>query len=150
MEQPATVGELPAERIVAMRPGTLWQVPWQLMMLGPFVSCVLLDGEFVRHVTVPAMMTSAVRRSPDSDSVLAPSDYPVLPVLAADMTLFDAAVSVVDNGWDLAVVLDREVRVITARSVYRALVGSDAMGQALPKFFGTTSDTSAFDGGGLP
>jgi hypothetical protein len=40
------------------------------------------------------------------------------------MPLLDAAVLVVETGWDLAVVMDREPRLITARSVYRALVGS--------------------------
>jgi hypothetical protein len=121
-----TVADLPSEGVVVLASGTLWQVPWELMMLGPFTSCGLLDGEFIRHVTVPAMVASAVRQSACPGGVLAPSDYPKLPVFAADMRVVDAALLVVETGWDLAVVMDREPRVITARTVYRALVGTGA------------------------
>lgn len=125
---PTTVGGLPAEDVVVLASGTLWQVPWELMMLGPFVSCGLLDGEIIRHVTVPAMVASAVRHRSGPDDVLAAGDYPKLPVFAGAMPLIDAAVLVVETGWDLAVVMDREPRLITARSVYRALVGSVGLG----------------------
>jgi len=124
---PMTVGGLPAEDVVVLASGTLWQVPWELMMLGPFVSCGLLDGEAIRHVTVPAMVASAVRHCSSPDAVLAACDYPKLPVFAGEMPLLDAAVLVVETGWDLAVVMDREPRLITARSVYRAMVGAGTM-----------------------
>lgn len=123
---PATVAALPAEDVAVLASGTLWLVPWELMMLGPFVSCGLLDGEVIRHVTVPALVASAVRHSSSRDVVLVAGDYPKLPVFAGEMPLLDAAVLVVETGWDLAVVMDREPRLITARSVYRALVGSGA------------------------
>lgn len=123
----ATVGDLPAEDIVVLASSTLWQVPWELMMLGPFVSCGLLDGKVIRHVTVPAMVASAVRHGSSPDAVLAPSDYPKLPVFDAQMQVLEAAVSVLESGWDLAVVMHREPRLITARSVYRALVGSGSV-----------------------
>ncbi len=117
---------LPSEDVVVLASGTLWHVPWELMMIGPFVSCGLLDGEVIRHVTVPAMVASAVRSCSGPDAVLAPDDYPVLPVFDAEMRLSDAALSVIETGWDLAVVMDREPRLITARGVYRALVTAGA------------------------
>jgi hypothetical protein len=121
-----TVAGLPSEDVVVLSSGTLWHVPWELMMLGPFVSCGLLDGEVIRHVTVPAMVASATRRSSSHDAVLIASDYPKLPVFAGEMPLLAAAVLVAKTGWDLAVVMDNEPRLITARSVYRALVGHRA------------------------
>ena len=121
-----TVAGLPSEDVVVLASGTLWHVPWELMMLGPFVSCGLLDGEVIRHVTVPAMVASAARHSSNPDAVLIASDYPQLPVFAGEMPLLDAAVLVVETGWDLAVVMDNEPRLITARSVYRALLGHGA------------------------
>jgi hypothetical protein len=128
-----TLAGLTSEDIVILASGTLWQVPWELMMLGPFVSCGLLDGPVIRHVTVPAMVASAVRCSSNPDAALVPRDYAPMPVFAAAMRLLDAALLVVETGWDVAVVMDREPRVITARSVYRALVGSDvAMSNQLP------------------
>jgi hypothetical protein len=120
-----TVATLPSEDIVVLASGTLWRVAWELMTFGPFASCGLLDGELIRHVTVPAMVASAVRRSSNTEGVLLAIDYPPLPVFAAEMRLIDAAVLVVETEWDLAVVMDREPRVITARSVYRALIGTD-------------------------
>ena len=117
-----TVAALLSEDMVVLASGTPWHVPWELMMLGPFVGCGLLDGEVIRHVTVPAMVASAVRRCSTPDAALEPDDYSLLPVFAADMSVFDAAVLVVETGWSLAVVIDREPRLITARSVYRSLV----------------------------
>ncbi len=99
-------------------------------MSGPFVSCGLLDGEVIRHLTVPAMLASAMRRRTTPDAVLVPCDYPPLPVFAAEMRLLDAATLIAEPGWDLAVVLAREPRVITARNVNRALLGSGAMSEA--------------------
>ena len=122
-----TVAGLPSEDIVVLAAGTLWQVPWELMMLGPFVSCGLLDGTLIRHVTVPAMVASALRQGSAPDDVLLPCDYTPMPVFAAEMPLLDAAALVAEAGWELAVVMSCEPRVITARSVYRALVGSAAL-----------------------
>ncbi len=118
----ATVALLPAEDIVILAPGTLWQIPWELMMLGPFVSCGLVDGAQIRHVTVSLMMASAVRHGSTPDAALVPADYPQLPVFVAETTVFEAAVAVVETGWELAVVMDEDPRVITARSVYYSLV----------------------------
>jgi hypothetical protein len=92
----------------------------------------LLDGAVVRHVTVPAMVASAVLRSSTLDTPLAASDYSSMPVFAAEMPLLDAAVLVAETGWDLAVVMAREPRVITARSVYRALLGSRTLSSPAP------------------
>lgn len=122
-----TVGGLAAEDIVILSSTTAWHVPWELMMLGPFVSCGLLDGEQIRHVTVPAMVASAMRRGSSPDSTLVPTDYRRLPVFAAEMPLLDAAVLVAETEWDLAVVMAPEPRVVTARSVYRALLGPSAI-----------------------
>lgn len=130
-----TVGHLPTEDVVVLAAGTLWQVPWELTMLGPFASCVLLDGDAVRHVTVPTMMASAVRRATNPSTALAPGDYPELPVLAATMSMLDAAVSVLNTGWELAIVMADDVRVITARSVYRALVRSESVTARVPPQF---------------
>ncbi len=120
--QPATVSLLPAEDIAILAPDTLWKVPWELMMLGPFVSCGLIDGQQIRHITVSSMMASAVRNGSPPDAALVASDYSPLPVFAAEMTVFEAAVAVVETGWELAVVMDADPRVITARSVYCSLV----------------------------
>lgn len=120
--QVATVSALPAEDIVVLASGTPWHVPWELMMIGPFVSCGLLDGDVIRHVTVPAMIASAVRQGSAPDALLVAGDYPTLPVFPAGTPVLDAAASVVESGWDLAIVMADEPRVITARSVYRALV----------------------------
>jgi len=136
-----TVGSLPCEDIVVVAPGTLWRVPWELMMLGPFVSCGLLDGPHIRHVTVPALVTSATRRGTAPSAPLVAEDYVPLPVFAADTPLLDAAALVAGTAWDLAVVMDREPRVITARSVYRALVGSARLapaGAAAPRTAGAS------------
>ena len=123
-----TVAGLPAEDGVILPSDTSWIVPWQLMMLGPFVSCGLVDGEVIRHVTVPSMVASAVRRGSTPEAQLVGSDYPPMPVFAAEMPLLDAAMLVAETGWELAVVIDHEPRVITARSVYRALLGSAPVG----------------------
>ncbi len=117
-----TVAALPAEDIVVLASSTPWHVPWELMMMGPFVSCGLMDGGFIRHVTVPAMIASAVRQGSAPDALLVPGDYPTLPVFPSETPVLDAAASVVASGWDLAIVMADEPRVITARSVYRALV----------------------------
>ncbi|MEI7546899.1 MAG: hypothetical protein WCK21_02405 [Actinomycetota bacterium] len=121
-QTPRTIAGLPSEDIVVLQSGTPWQVAWELQMLGPFASCGLLDGESIRHVTVPAMVSSAVTRSLRPQAALVPSDYARVPVFAAEMTLFDAASLVASTGWELAVVMDHEPRVITARSVFRALI----------------------------
>ena len=126
-----TIARLPAEDIVILAPDTVWQVPWELMMLGPFANCGLIDGDQIRHVTVSLMMASAVRHGTTPDAVLVPSDYPQLPVLSSAMTVFEAAVAVVEDGWELAVVMDQDARVITARSVYCSLVS--------PKMRGTSA-----------
>ncbi len=118
----ATVDLLPAEDIVILASGTQWQVPWELMMLGPFASCGLVDGQAIRHITVSSMMASAVRNGSTPEAALVPGDYPQLPVFAAAMTVFEAAVAVVETGWELAVVMDHDPRVITSRSVYCSLV----------------------------
>ena len=78
-----TVAGLPAEDVVILPSDTSWIVPWQLMMLGPFVSCGLVDGEVIRHVTVPSMVASAVRRGSTPEAQLVGSDYPPMPVFAA-------------------------------------------------------------------
>jgi len=116
-----TVADLPGEDIVVLASDTCWQLPWELMMLGPFLSCGLVDTTVIRHLTVPSMVASAVRRRSTPDARLVAEDYPALPVFAADMPLLDAAVLVAETGWDLAVVMLAEPRVITARNVYRAL-----------------------------
>jgi len=143
---PMTVGGLPAEDVVVLASGTLWQVPWELMMLGPFVSCGLLDGEAIRHVTVPAMVASAVRHCSSPDAVLAACDYPTLPVFDAEVPLLDAAASVLETGWDLAVVMDREPRLITARSVYRAMVRSGAVNSVPASLIRSCSRVSSASG----
>jgi hypothetical protein len=127
----ATVGDLAREDIAILATGTLWRVPWELMMLGPFLSCGLLDGVEVRHLTVPTMVASAVRRRLTPETVLAPDDFPRLPIVSPDLLLSGAALSIVEHGWELAVVFDHDplrnessASMITARAVYRALVNS--------------------------
>jgi len=127
-----TVGGLVSEDIVILASSTIWEVPWELMLMGPFVSCGLLDGQHIRHVTVPAMVASAVRNRSTPSATLVADDYPRLPVFAAQMPLLDAAVLVAETGWELAVVMADEPRVVTARTVYRALLGPVTMQPARP------------------
>ncbi|MDO8390585.1 MAG: hypothetical protein Q7V57_08860 [Actinomycetota bacterium] len=119
---PRTVAGLPAEDIVLLASGTPWQVAWELQMLGPFASCGLLDGAAVRHVTVPTMVASALKRSSRPPAALVPSDYERMPVFGPELPISAAAALVASTGWSLAVVMDHEPRVITARTVFRALV----------------------------
>lgn len=119
---PHTVAGLPAEDIVMLASGTPWHVAWELQMAGPFASCGLLDGTSIRLVTVSAMVASALKRSSRPTAVLVPSDYDRLPVFAGELPIAAAATLVASTGWSLAVVMDLEPRVITARAVFRALV----------------------------
>jgi hypothetical protein len=113
-----------ADDIVVVPAGTQWRVPWELLMLGPFASCVLADGNQARHLTAGALMRSASRRSTGPDEVLHAGDYPPLLVFAPETTLLEAAGLAVEMGWELAVVNDREPRLITTRSVFRSLLAS--------------------------
>jgi len=122
---PHTVAELCSEDIVMLASGTSWQVAWELQMLGPFASCGLLDGAAIRHVTVPAMVASALKRSSRPPAALVPSDYDRIPVFASSLSVTAAAALVASTGWALAVVMDHEPRVITARAVFRALVEAE-------------------------
>jgi hypothetical protein len=133
LSERATVGCLPAEDIVVLASRTTWQVPWELMMRGPFAGCGLLDGHTIRHITVPSMIASAARRLPTPGAILEPGDYPVLPVFSSDTSLFAAAVDIMETGWDLAIVLDDEPRAISALSVYRALLAEGTAGGLEPR-----------------
>ena len=123
-----TVADVASEDVVVIGSGTQWYTAWELMMVGPFTSCALLDGEHVRHVTVAAMTRSAVRRDLGAGAVLVASDYPEIPALPASMRLADAAVLVVAGGWDIAMVMDDEPRVISACNVFRSLLVDDGVG----------------------
>lgn len=115
---------LPSEDTVALSADTAWRVPWELLMLGPFTSCVLHDGNLMRHVTATAMIRSALRCSSNPAATLTPDDYPPLLTLLPDMTVIDAVRSVVDNGWEVAVVMHPEPRLITSRTVIRSLLNA--------------------------
>lgn len=118
------VRALPAEDVVVLPAGTAWRVPWELLMLGPFTSCVLDDGDLMRHVTATSMIRSALRATSIPAARLLPDDYPPLLTLPGDMTVIEAVRSVVDSGWDLAVVLQSEPRLITSRTIIRSLLNS--------------------------
>jgi hypothetical protein len=113
-----------ADDIVVLPHGTRWRVPWELLMLGPFASCVLADGNQARHLTAGALMRSASMRSTGPDEVLHADDYPTLLVFAPETTLLEAAGLAVEMGWELAIVNDEEPRLITTRSVFRSLLAS--------------------------
>jgi hypothetical protein len=113
-----------ADDIVVLPADTQWRVPWELLMLGPFASCVLADGNQARHLTAGALMRSASRRSTGPDEILHAADYPPLLVFTPETTLLEAAGLAVEMGWELAVVNDREPRLITTRSVFRSLLTS--------------------------
>jgi hypothetical protein len=127
---------LPSEDFVVLAADTAWRVPWELLMLGPFTNCVLHDGDLMRHVTATSMIRSALRCTSNPAAALTPDDYPPLLTLPPDMTVLDAVRSVVDNGWELAVVLHDEPRLITSRTVIRSLLNSS----------GTTSTPDAAGG----
>jgi hypothetical protein len=113
-----------ADDIVVLPAGTRWRVPWELLMLGPFASCVLADGNQARHLTAGTLMRSASKRASGPDDVLHADDYPPLLVFAPDTTLLEAAGLAVDMGWELAVVNDDEPRLISTRTVFRSLLAS--------------------------
>lgn len=122
VELPRCLATLPAEDVVTLSPRTMWQVPWELLLFGPFANCVLLDGEHVRLVTPTALVRSAVVRSSSPDEPLHPEDYSQLLVFAPATTLINAAKLVIETGWEIALVDDAERRLITPRVVFRALL----------------------------
>jgi hypothetical protein len=121
--QPSTfLSQIAAEEVVVLAVGTAWQIPWELLMLGPFTECVLDDGGQMRHVTAGALLSSAARRSSPPSSPLEADDYCPLPKFASDMTLLDAARLIVETGWDHAIVMDPHPRLIAPRSVLRSIL----------------------------
>lgn len=123
-----TLADLAGEDAVDLRSGTLWKIPWELLMVGPFANCMLTDGNEVRHITAAAMVRSAVRRSTSPVEPLHPEDYPLLPVLAPDTTLFAVAQLLVDVGWEFAVVGGTEHRLFTPQTVFRTILGTGTLG----------------------
>ncbi len=123
----ANVGSIDAfsDDVVSLTTGTPWQVPWELLMLGPFGSCVLNDNGQFRHVTALAMVRSAMQRLSKPDDPLCPSDYEILPSFSPEVALIDAARSAMETGWNVAVVRAGELRMITADAVFRGLVRSE-------------------------
>ncbi len=119
------LAEVPAEDVVALPAGTSWRVPWELLMLGPFMSCVLADGDRMRHVTAAAMVRSAVQRSTQPEEPLHAEDYETLRVFAPETSLVEAARLVVETGWEMAIVSDPEARMITSRTVFRTLLQAE-------------------------
>jgi hypothetical protein len=124
--QAVTLAFIPAEEVVVLAAGTAWQVPWELLMLGPFSDCVLDDGGLMRHVTAGSLLTSATRRQSSPCSPLEADDYRPLLKFAPDMTLLDAARLIVETGWDHAIVMDLHPRLITPHSVLRSIVSQGA------------------------
>jgi hypothetical protein len=117
--------------------GTPWRVPWELLMLGPFSSCVLADGDEACHLTAGALVRSAAKRRSGPDEVLHPEDYEPLPIFGPDTTLMDAATLSIESGWEFAIVNDVEPRLITPRSVFRSLLRSSGS----PLFTGVSDPT---------
>lgn len=114
------LAHVPAEDVVALPAGTSWRVPWELPMLGPFLSCVLADGSEMRHVRAAAMVRGAVQRSTVPEEPLHAEDYEMLRVFAPETTLVEAARLVVETGWEVVLVNDAAARLITSRTVFRA------------------------------
>lgn len=114
--------QVPAEGLVILPLGTAWQVPWELLMLGPFADCVLDDVGRMRHVTAGALLSSAARRTLPPSSPLEAADYPLLMTFESEMTLLEAVRLIIEPGWDHAVVMDPVPRLITPRSVLRSLL----------------------------
>jgi len=119
------LAHVPAEDVVALPAGTSWRVPWELLMLGPFLSCVLADGDQMRHVTAAAMVRSAIQRSTQPEEPLHAEDYETLHVFAPETSVVEAARLVVETGWEVAIVSDPEARLITSRAVFRTLLQSE-------------------------
>lgn len=127
-EEKATVQfALASDDVVVLSIDTPWRVPWELLMLGPFASCVLADGNEARHVTAGALIRSAAHRSTGPDELLHADDYPPLLVFAPETTLLEAAGLAIQMGWEVAVVNDDEPRLITTRSVFRSLLASSSL-----------------------
>jgi hypothetical protein len=138
-EEKATVQfALASDDVVVLSVDTPWRVPWELLMLGPFASCVLADGNEARHVTAGALMRSAARRSTGPEEVLHADDYPALLVFEPHTTLLEAAGLAIQMGWEVAVVNDAEPRLITTRAVFRSLLTS-SNAEPLPATSGARS-----------
>ena len=123
MNGDAFLADLPGEDAVVLPAGTPWQVPWELLILGPFTSCVLNTSGEMRHVTAGAMVRAALRISSTPSVSLQPDDYELLPSFEPETPLFDAARSIVETGWNLAVVRTHEPKLVTSRAVFRSLLG---------------------------
>ena len=119
-----TLASVPAEDVAALPAGTAWRVPWELLMLGPFQSCILADGNEMRHVTAAALVRSALLHHALPEAPLHAEHYATLRVFSPETTLDEAARLVVESGWEVAIVNDVEARLITARTVFRALLQS--------------------------
>jgi hypothetical protein len=76
----------------------------------------------MRHVTAAAMVRSALQRSTPRELPGHAEDYELLRVLALEMTLVEAALLVVEPGWEVAIVKDAEIRLITSCPVFRTLL----------------------------
>lgn len=111
-----------AEELIVLALGTPWQIPWELLMLGPFAECVLDDNGQMRHVTAGALLASAATRSLPPSSPLVAADYPPLVTFPPDLSLMAAVRLIVEPGWERAVVLDPIPRLITPRAVLRSLL----------------------------
>jgi hypothetical protein len=118
------VDQVEAEPAVVLPAGTHWQVPWELMMLGPFRECVLDDGQHMRHVTAEALLSSAARRALSPMTPLIPSDYVPILQVAPHTTLLEAVKLIVEPGWERALVMDVHPKLITPRCVLRLVLAT--------------------------
>ncbi len=139
------ISALPTEDVVVLHAETPWAVPWELLMLGPFARCALADTDGFRLVTATAMLRSAVRGTSAPDALLCPLDYEPLLTLSPETSLFDAARSVVEVGWEIAMVSGADPQLIAAQSVFRALLApSSAVPAAEMARSSTRSESSSW------
>ena len=116
-----TLADVATDDVVVLPAGTAWQVAWDLMILGPFQECLLKDGRGYRYLTPGEMFRSVLRRRTRDDQPLRPDDFHRLDTLAATLTLGQAAHLLTDKQWDVAVVIGEEPRLLTARTLIRAI-----------------------------
>jgi hypothetical protein len=127
----ALAGDLIGEDTAVVNRTTSWRVAWELLMVGPFTSCLINDRGRIRHVTAASLARAAAVRTDAMDGPLHLPDFRMLPRFASTTPLPALARSVVEDGWEFVAIGERPPLLVSARTVFRALNRS---------WIGTTDD----------
>ena len=117
----ALAGALIGEDTATLDRTTSWRVAWDLLMVGPFTSCLINDRGRIRHVTAVSLARAAAARADALDRPLHLPDFWVLPRFASTTPVPALARSVVEDGWEFVAVGETSPVLVSARTVLRAL-----------------------------